>query len=107
MGFRHKKVSHYIKLRKAEVIQVQLEVLGENPNGIDLHDRFRAYDKLEEKTKNRPHQYRWFHILADSKELPETCGEEGEFIHKGLKAVFAEANKFEHTGTQLDVETPE
>ena len=41
------------------------------------------------------------------KELAEICGEEGVFIHKGLKAFFAIANKFEHTGYQLDAETPE
>ena len=103
-AFVTKGVTLY-KIAKSRGHQVPLEVLGENPNGIDVHDRFRAYDKLEEKTGNRPQQYCWFHILADSKELAEICCEEGEFIHKGLKAVFAEANKFEHTGTQLDVET--
>jgi len=92
------------KIAKSRGHEVPLEVLGENPNGIDVHDRFRAYDKLERKTGNRPQQLCWFHILADSKELAEIFDEEGEFIHKGLKEIFHAAKKFEHMGTQDDVE---
>lgn len=40
------------KIAKSRGHEVPLEVLGENPNGIDVHDRFRAYDKLERKTGN-------------------------------------------------------
>jgi len=92
------------KIAKSRGHEVPLDVLGETPNGIDVHDRFRVYDKLQGKTGNRPQQLCWFHILGDSKELAELYGEEGEFIHKGLKEVFDEANNFEHTGTKEDVE---
>ena len=102
-AFVTKGVTLY-KIAKSRGHEVPLEVLGEIPNGIDVHDRFRAYDKLQGKTGNRPQQFCWFHILGDSKELAEIYGEEGKFIHKGLKAVFDEANKFEHTGTPVDVE---
>ena len=92
------------KIAKSRGHEVPLVVLGENPNGIDVHDRFRAYDKLERKTGNRPQQLCWFHILADSKELAEIFEEEGEFIHMGLKEIFHAAKKFENMGTQDDVE---
>jgi hypothetical protein len=102
-AFVTKGVALY-KIAKSRGHEVPLEVLGENPNGIDVHDRFRAYDKLQGKTGNRPQQLCWFHILADSKDLAELHGVEGELIHNGLKTVFDEANKFEHTGTPVDVE---
>jgi transposase len=102
-AFVTKGVALY-KIAKSRGHEVPLEVLGENPNGIDVHDRFRAYDKLHGKTGNRPQQLCWFHILADSKDLAELHGVEGELIHNGLKTVFDEANKFEHTGTPVDVE---
>jgi len=92
------------KIAKSRGHEVPLVVLGENPNGIDVHDRFRAYDKLERKTGNRPQQLCWFHILADSKEFAEIFEEEGEFIHMGLKEIFHAAKKFENMGTQDDVE---
>lgn len=92
------------KIAKSRGHEVPLEVLGENPNGIDVHDRFRAYDKLERKTGNRPQQLCWFHILADSKDLAELFEEGGQFIHNGLKEIFHAAKEFEHMGTQDDVE---
>jgi len=96
----------FYKIANSRGHQVPLEVLGKNPNGVDVHDRFRAYNKLEKETGNRPQQYCWFHILGDSKELAEIYGDEGEFIHNGLKEIFDEANKFEHKGTPKDVEKP-
>jgi len=102
-AFVTKGVTLY-KIANSRWHQVPLEVLGETPNGVDVHDRFREYNKLEKETGNRPQQYCWFHILGDSKELAEIYGEEGEFIHIGLKEVFDEANKFEHKGTPEDVE---
>ncbi len=102
-AFVTKGVALY-KIAKGRGHEVPLEVLGEQPNGVDIHDRFRAYDKLERVTGNRPQQLCWFHILGDSKERAQLCGEEGEMLHTGLKEIFVEAKRFEHKGSQDDVE---
>ena len=102
-AFVTKGVALY-KIAKGRDHTVPLDVLGECPNGIDVHDRFRVYDKLKTLTGNRPQQLCWFHILGDSKELAEIYGNEGVTLHTGLKGIFDEANAFEHSGSQEDVE---
>jgi len=82
---------------------VPLNVLGSKPHGVDIHDRFSAYETLARKTGNRPQQVCWAHILADSKELEQFHGEEGAIIHRALKKTFEEAMKFNHKGTADDV----
>lgn len=84
--------------------EVPLEVLGEEPKGVDVHDRYRAYDKLATRTGNRPQQLCWFHILGDSKELAQLYGAEGKTLHAEMKAIFNRANALDHKGTQKDVE---
>jgi len=84
--------------------EVPLEVLGPNPTGIDVHDRWGPYNILSQKTGNRPQQLCWFHILEDTKEISQICGDEGEKFHKDMKKIFDKALSFNHKGTSLDVE---
>jgi len=84
--------------------EVPLGVLGPEPKGIDGHDRFSAYKTLAKKTGKRPQQLCWAHILADSKELIQFYGEDGEYIHQVLKEMYAQAKSFDHKGTEQDVE---
>ena len=85
--------------------EVPLKVLGSKPRGVDIHDRFSAYETLARKTGNRPQQVCWAHILGDSKELDQFHGEEGAIIHRALKKTFEEAMVFNHKGTADDVES--
>ena len=84
--------------------EVPLEVLGSNPSGVDIHDRFGAYNVLAQKTGNRPQQLCWFHLLGDTKELAQFCGEEGKQIHTSMKAIFLKAKCFDHMAKVADVE---
>lgn len=82
---------------------VPLEVLGKDHNGVDIHDRFSAYETLARKCRN-PQQYCWSHILGDSKEHAQFHGEEGAHIHSVLKETYRKADDFDHKGTDGDIE---
>jgi hypothetical protein len=84
--------------------EVPLEVLGPNPTGVDIHDRLGAYNLLTQKTGNRPQQLCWFHILGDTKEIAQICGEEGKLLHNFMHSIFKKAKDFNHKGTEKDVE---
>ncbi|NLL10097.1 MAG: IS66 family transposase [Methanomicrobiales archaeon] len=84
--------------------EVPLEVLGPGPNGVDIHDRWAPYNILAQKTGNRPQQLCWFHILGDTKEIAQICGEEGKQFHTDMKCIFKKAKDFNHNGTTEDVE---
>jgi transposase len=85
--------------------EAALEILGETPNGVDIHDRFRAYDTLRRKTGFRPQQICWSHLLGDSKEMEQLYdGRGGNHIHFVLKLIFKIAKEFNQRGTQEDVE---
>ena len=84
--------------------EVPLEVLGPNPTGVDIHDRWAPYNILAQKTGNRPQQLCWFHIVGDTKEIAQLCGEEGEQFHTDMKDIFKKAKDFNHNGTTEDVE---
>ncbi len=84
--------------------EVPLEVLGPSPNGVDIHDRWAPYNTLAQKTGNRPQQLCWFHILGDTKEIAQICGEEGKHFHTDMKGIFKKAKDFNHNGTTEDVE---
>ena len=92
------------KIAASRSHEVPLEVLGTNPKGVDIHDRFSAYRALAKKTGNRPQQDCWSHILGDSKELAQFNGDEGKHIHQVLKKIYAKANEFNHKGTDEDIE---
>lgn len=84
--------------------EVPLDVLGPNPNGVDIHDRWAPYNILAQKTGNRQQQLCWFHILGDTKEIAELCGDEGKLLHEEMKSIFKKAQDFNHKGTTEDVE---
>jgi len=92
------------KIAKTRSHQEPLSVLGENPKGTDVHDRFSAYNKLARKTGNRPQQICWFHLLVDSKDLAELYGEEGKKIHETMKYIHKKAKLFNGKGRPEDVE---
>ena len=82
-----------------------LEVLGETPNGVDVHDRFTAYSALWKKTGYRPQQVCWLHLLGDSKEMAKVYHTKGgNHIHFVLKYMYNIAKGFNHNGTQENVE---
>lgn len=81
-----------------------MEILGEKPDGVDIHDRFSAYNPLRRKTGFRPQQICWSHLLCDSKEIAKLYGcQGGNHIHWVLKHIFEKAKGFDHQGTQDDV----
>lgn len=93
------------KIAQSRGHEVPLEVLGTNPSGVDIHDRFGAYNVLAQKTGNRPQQLCWFHLLGDTKELAEMCGDEGKQIHNSMKTILQRANEFDHKATESDVQS--
>jgi len=102
-AFVTKGVTLY-KIAHSRGHEVPLEVLGPNPKGVDIHDRWAPYNVFAQKTGNRPQQLCWFHILGDSKEISQICGEEGKQFHIDMKRIFKRANDFNHRGTSEDVE---
>lgn len=90
------------KIASSRSHEVPLEVLGEKHNGVDIHDRFSAYEALARKTGN-PQQVSWSHIINDSKELAQFYGEEGVRIHQTLKKIYNQAKTFDHKGTKTDI----
>lgn len=102
-AFVTKGVTLY-KIAHSRGHEVPLEVLGSNPKGVDVHDRWAPYNILAQKTGNRPQQLCWFHILGDSKEIAQVCGEEGKQFHVDMKRIFKRASDFNHRGTTEDVE---
>ncbi len=82
---------------------VPLKALGSKPRGVDIYDRFSAYETLATKTGNRPQRVCWAHILGDSKELEQFHGEDGAITHRALKKTFDEAMESNHEGTADDV----
>jgi len=84
--------------------QVPLGILGKNPKGVDVHDRFSAYKPLWRLTGERDQQLCWAHILCNAKELEEFDPEGGgEVINYMLHHIYREANLFENMATKKDV----
>jgi len=91
------------KVAQSRAHTVPLDVLGKDHEGVDIHDRFSAYETLARKCGN-VQQYCWSHILGDSKELAQFYGEEGKNIHDALKETYRKADAFDHRGTDEDIE---
>ena len=92
------------KIHKSTSHKTPLCVLGKNGEGITLVvDRHSAYRTLVRKA-GYSLQYCWSHILEDSKELRQTFGREGTYVHKRLKEIYANAKALNHHATpeQLD-----
>lgn len=83
--------------------EVAMGLLGLQPKGTMVHDRFSAYATVARKT-NLAQQLCWFHLLGDSKELVEFLGEEGRQIHTVMKTIYHAAQRIAGQGTERDVE---
>jgi len=99
--FVNKAITLY-KIAFSRGHEVPLEVLGKKHNGVDIHDRFSAYKKLAQKTKN-PQQDCWTHILNNAEELHSYYPEEGTPIHQSLQEIYHAAKAYNHRGTGTDI----
>ncbi len=90
-------------IRKSRSHEVPLNILAEHVAGINITDRYRAYDTLAAKTGDLQ-SYCWSHVLGDAKELAEFYGEEGKRIHDTLRSIHEDAAKLKHTGNEYDVD---
>ena len=90
-------------IRKSRSHEVPLNILAEHVAGINITDRYRAYDTLAAKTGDLQ-SYCWSHVLGDAKELMEFYGEEGKRIHDTLHSIHEDAAKLKHMGNEYDVE---
>lgn len=82
---------------------VPLGILGTEYNGVDIHDRYSAYDTLARKTK-KVQQVCWAHIINDAKELAQYYGIEGQFILDEVKKTHSQAIEFDHKGTDDNIQ---
>lgn len=92
------------KIASSRGHEVPLKILGEKPKGVDVHDRHSAYKTLARKTGKRPQQYCWAHIICNAEELAKFYGPDGEYIHKTLQHTYQQALKFDHKGTDEDID---
>ena len=100
-GWRKKGKNHWLwafiseeialfKIAKSRGHKVPKRIIGKDYEGTVTSDRHSAYNVLEENTKCNQ-QKCWVHILRNSKKLAKAHNE-GKYIHKKLKTIFAEAN---------------
>ena len=81
-----------------------LSVFGNKQKGNTLViDRHSALRSLAVKAGFML-QFCWSHILTDSKTLAEAFGNEGRYVHKKLKEIYALAKSLNHEGTAEQVE---
>ena len=80
---------------------VPLEVLGKHAPGVNITDRYRAYDALASETGDSQ-QYCWAHMLLDARELSDFYGDEGAEIYGTLCSLHAEAKTYNHHGSAGD-----
>ena len=80
-----------------------LNILADHVAGVNITDRYRAYDTLAGKTGDRQ-SYCWSHIIGDAKELIEFCGDEGRRIHDTLQTMHEDALALKHRGNEFDIE---
>jgi len=92
------------KIASSRGHEVPLKVLGKHPKGVDIHDRFSAYNTLARVTGKRPQQVCWAHLIQDCKELAQFYGEEGKLIQRVMKKTYVRACAFDHKGTDEDID---
>ena len=80
---------------------VPLEVLGKHAPGVNITDRYRAYDALASQTGDSQ-QYCWAHILLDAKEFSEFYGDEGAEIYGTFCSLYAVVRTYNHHGSAED-----
>lgn len=92
------------KIRKSTSHKTPLQVLGRAIKGMTLVvDRYSAFRTLARKAGYLL-QLCWSHILEDSRELKHAFDNEGKYVHKNLKRIFALAKSLNHKATQEQVE---
>lgn len=103
-GWRKKGKNHWLwafiseevalfKIAKERGHEVPKRIIGRDYAGNVTSDRLPAYNRLEEET-NCTQQKCWVHILRDSKKLAK-AHDDGKYIHRKLKKIFAEAKECE------------
>ena len=86
------------KINKRNNSKVALKFFGKRQkNNVLVVDRYSTFRKLAEKLGFLL-QLCWSHILQDSKELARDFGQEGKYVHKKLKEIYALANGLNHRG---------
>jgi hypothetical protein len=92
------------KVRMRNNHKVGLSLFGKGQKGkvlcVDRHSAFRT---LAEKV-GFVLQLCWAHILQDSKELAESFGAEGKYVHRKLKEIYALAKGLNHKGNAEQVQ---
>jgi transposase len=92
------------KIRKRNNHKVGLTVFGQDQKGnVLVVDRHAAFRTLAEKLGFLL-QLCWAHILQDTKELAETFGNEGRYVHRKLKEIYAYAKGLNHRGAAEHVQ---
>lgn len=92
------------KIRKRNNHKVGLTVFGQSQKGnVLVVDRHAAFRTLAEKAGFLL-QLCWAHILQDSKELAESFGAEGKYVHKKLKEIYTFTKGLEHKGSAEHVQ---
>ena len=87
------------KIRKSTSHKTPLHVLGRLGKGITLVvDRHSAFRTLARKA-GYALQLCWSHILEDSRELKNSFGSEGKYVHENLKRIFVLAKGLNHKAT--------
>ncbi len=81
---------------------VAAKVMGKH-EGVDMHDGFSAYVRLEKETKN-PQAWCWAHMIRDAKELKEYNEKEGTYILSILKSVYDKAKEYVKTCVEVGEE---
>ena len=90
-------------IRDSRSHEVPLNILADHVAGVNITDRYRAYDTLARKTGDLQ-SYCWSHIIGDAKELIEFCGDEGRRIHDTLQTMHEDALALKHRGNEFDIE---
>ena len=82
-------------IRMSRSHEVPLNILSGHVAGINITDRYRAYDTLAAKTGDL-RSYCRSHVPGDAKELTEFYGEEGRRIRDTLQSIHKDAKALDH-----------
>lgn len=91
------------KIRKSNCHKVGLTLLKKQTGNVLVADRQSNFGLLAKKAGFLL-QLCWSHILEDTRELAETFGAEGKYVHKKLKELYRLAKGLNHKGNQEIVE---
>lgn len=91
------------KIRKSNGHKAGLTFLNKQRGNVLVVDRLSAM-RLFAKKAGFLLQLCWAHILQDSKNLAESFGSEGRYVHRKLKSLYEQATSLDHQGTLEMVE---